>query len=85
MANVPLNAVAISSLIPNRTFKPKAAPATFPMLKAKPPSPIMNAMISPRPGKILFAISCPLKPVTPITLQMVSWVILSSTMTQRII
>ena len=45
-------------------FKPKPAPAIFPILNARPPNAIKIEITVPNPGITLFEISCPLKPVT---------------------
>ncbi len=50
--------------IPVKTFTPKPQPAIFPILNINPPNAIRNARKKPRPGKILFAISCALFSLT---------------------
>ena len=49
---------------PSIAFNPNPAPATFPILNAKPPITIIIARSTPNPGNTLLAISCPRKPET---------------------
>ena len=65
--------IPIVTSSPKTTLSPRAAPPTFPILKANPPSDTRKAMIYPNPGMTRLAKSCPRSPVTPITRQIFSW------------
>ncbi len=64
-----LKMAPVTVSMPSIAFKPSPAPATFPILNARPPNTISTAKTIPSPGNTLFAISCPRRPETTIMRQ----------------
>ncbi|MNT06465.1 hypothetical protein D3C86_756820 [compost metagenome] len=74
----------VMTFTPKRASNPSPAPATLPILNARPPRIISSEINPPNPGNSLFAISCALISETAITRQIFNCTPISIRMDTRI-